>query len=108
MGEIEGLDSLALLLIGPPQDLSQVRTIVTLVGLDDATSLFVSAYLVELLSSVLPTWTDRDEWLANATDSLVAGVDEVETTHGTAVIKLVMSNREWAIVDLVIESESDT
>lgn len=101
VGEIEGKDAVDLLLIGPPEDLSEVRTIVEL----DA-PLDVGLYLVELLASVLPTWTGSGEWLADATDSLVAGVDREETYHGPAVVSLELLARDvWPMLDLVITTE---
>ena len=99
VGEIEGTDTMSLLLIGPPGDLSQVRTVVY----DLAAPLDIALYLVEVLSSVLPTWTDSDEWLADATDSLVAGADKLETTHRGAVVSLELHNGDsWPILDLTI------
>ncbi len=98
VGEIEGTDTLSLLLIGPPGDLSQVRTVVDL-----AAPLDIGLYLVELLSSVLPTWTDSDEWLADATNSLVAGADKLETTHRGADVSLELHNRDsLPMLDLTI------
>ena len=106
VGEIEGVETFTLLLIGPPENLYEVRTAFTLDFDQPDASLGITLYLVELLASVLPTWSNSDEWLADAMDALAEGVEEVETTHGTAVVRVNLGGSiDAPILDMTIQSQ---
>ena len=109
VGEIEGVETFALLLIGPPDNLFEVRTVFTLDFDQPDASLGITLYLVELLASVLPTWSNSDEWLADAMDALVGGAEEVETTHGVAVVRVNLGGSiDVPILDMTIQSRRAT
>ena len=109
VGEIEGIETFALLLIGPPENLFEVRTVFTLDFDQPDASLGITLYLVELLASVLPTWSNSDEWLADAMDALVGGAEEVETTHGVAVVRVNLGGSiDVPILDMTIQSRRAT
>ena len=106
VGEIDGVETFTLLLIGPPENLFEVRTVLTLDFDQPDASLGITLYLVELLANVLPTWSNSDAWLADAMDALVGGAEEVETTHGTAVVRVKLEGSiDVPILDMTIQSQ---